>query len=113
MIIVKFPKVRSTQFELVTNCHRLTLKLVRGLKKVYFLQSFPCLVIFLVVFLSLYRSQKLIRPAEAYIYGFLLLNLFDSNLDCPIGDWKMFGNIKCRGKDYSACTPRAGQVSGT
>ena len=24
VIIVKFPKVRSTQFELVTNCHRLT-----------------------------------------------------------------------------------------
>ena len=28
VIIVKFPKVRSTQFELVTNCYRLTLKLV-------------------------------------------------------------------------------------
>ena len=36
VIIVKFPKVRSTQFELVTNCHRLTLKLVRGLKNLFF-----------------------------------------------------------------------------
>ena len=35
VIIVKFPKVRSTQFELVTNCHRLTLKLVRGLKNLF------------------------------------------------------------------------------
>ena len=36
VIIVKFPKVRNTQFELVTNCYRLTLKLVRGLKNLFF-----------------------------------------------------------------------------
>ena len=36
VIIVKFRKVCGTQFELVTNCHRLTLKLVRGLKNLFF-----------------------------------------------------------------------------
>ena len=40
-----------------------------------FLQSFPCLVISLVVFLSLYRSQKVIRPAEAYIWLFVAQSL--------------------------------------
>ena len=30
MIVVKFPKVRSTQFELVTNCHRLKLLATDG-----------------------------------------------------------------------------------
>ena len=81
MIIVKFPKVSSTQFELVTNCHRLTLKLVKGLKKVYFfvfLQSFPCLVISLVVFylfIEVRNSFALLK----HIYGFWVPNLFDSN----------------------------------
>ena len=40
-----------------------------------FLQSFLCLVISPVVFLSLYRSQKVIRPAEAYIWLFVAQSL--------------------------------------
>ena len=75
VIIVKFPKVRSTQFELVINCHRLTLKLVRGFKKVYFFAIFSLFGYFSCSFLSLYRSQKVIRPAEAYIWLFVAQSL--------------------------------------
>ena len=80
MIIVKFPKVRSTQFELVTNCHRLTLKLVRGLKKVYFF----CVFLIFRIYSSLERK-------DTKIFAFIQIN--DEKV--AIFWYKVYG-VKCK-----------------
>ena len=43
---------------------------------------------FFDLFIEVRKSFALLK----HIYGFLLLNLFDSNLDCPDSVGKMFGN---------------------
>ena len=49
------------------------------------------MVISLVVFYLFIEVKKSFAMLK-HIYGFLLLNLFDSNLDCPDSVGKMFGN---------------------